>query len=114
MERDVWYHVCSTYDKDDGVTNYVNGQVIQKDPNQLRGKLDSGVAWQEPICIAMYEGIQENAFLGVIDEVMIWNRALSAEEVAQLFEGRPTPPAEPSVSSSGKLATAWGRVKRGR
>ena len=46
-------------------------------------------------------------FLGRIDEVRIWNRALSEDEVlAEMDIGMLTP-----VDPLGKLATTWGTLK---
>jgi hypothetical protein len=45
---------------------------------------------------------------GVIDEVVIYNRALSADEFAQIFKD---PPVSAAVESADKLATTWGEVK---
>lgn len=48
----------------------------------------------------------DGGFVGLIDEVVIYNRALSANEVKQLFaaEGLPVQPQE-------KLAIQWGQIK---
>ena len=46
---------------------------------------------------------------GVIDEIVIYNRALSADEVAELF-AKPLSESM-AVESDDKLATTWGRIK---
>jgi hypothetical protein len=50
----------------------------------------------------------DGGFIGLIDEVLIYNRALSEEEVQQSFlaEGLAV------VDSSSKLATCWGKMKK--
>ena len=45
-------------------------------------------------------------FVGLIDEVVIYNRALSANEVEMLYKAEGLP-----VEPSGKLATRWGEIK---
>ena len=52
-------------------------------------------------------------FKGIIDEVAIYNRALSAEEVKQNMEaqGVPEPPEGTAVEPVGKLALIWGVIK---
>ncbi len=48
----------------------------------------------------------DGGFIGVIDEVVIYNRAISENEVRQLYaaEGLPVQPQD-------KLTTAWGQIK---
>lgn len=45
-------------------------------------------------------------FVGIINEVLIYNRAVSANEAKQLFEARGLP-----VQPAGKLALRWGQLK---
>ena len=49
----------------------------------------------------------DGGFIGLIDEVVIYNRALSDEEVMQIYlaEGF-------AVNSRGKLAVCWGTIKK--
>ncbi len=51
----------------------------------------------------------DGGFVGLIDEVVIYNRALSANEVKQLFAAEGLP-----VQPEGKLATRWGQIKKAR
>jgi hypothetical protein len=44
-------------------------------------------------------------YKGLIDEVKVWNRPLTAEELKQ-SELQPSP-----VDASGKLTTIWGAIK---
>ena len=111
LQADVFQHVCSAYDKDDGFFIYSDGVEAGRDES-AKGLIDGTAAWEESIVIGHGYPAPDRFWDGVIDEVMVYNRVLSAEEVAELFEA---PPAiGKAVSSSGKLATAWGRVKRGR
>jgi len=48
----------------------------------------------------------DGGFIGIIDEVMIYNRALSEDEIRQNFQAKGL-----SVRPAGKLATVWGEVK---
>ena len=108
LQRDVFQHVCSAYDKDDGAFVYYDG--VQKGRDTFgRGLMDSPA----PGSLVIGQMGGSHFWNGVIDEVMVYNRVLSADEVAQLFEAQFVPK-EDAVSSSGKLATAWGRVKRSR
>ena len=50
-------------------------------------------------------------FAGIIDEVRLWNRALSDEEINTFMEQGADALA---VEAAGKLSTTWGRLKAGR
>lgn len=52
----------------------------------------------------------DGGFVGLIDEVAIYNRALPATEIKQNFQAKGLPIAD-SVSSNSKLAICWGEVK---
>ena len=51
-----------------------------------------------------------NAFVGVMDDLRIYDRGMDAKEVQELFEFEPGRPQ--SVSSLNSLATTWGAIKR--
>lgn len=51
----------------------------------------------------------DGGFVGIIDEVMIYSKALTADEVKQIFEAEGLP-----VEPRGKLATRWGQLKAAR
>jgi hypothetical protein len=53
-----------------------------------------------------HEGTRE--FLGLIDEVRIWNRALSQKEVQFHMNAGKN---KVSVEPNGKLTTSWGNLK---
>ncbi len=82
----VFYHVIATYDNGNG-TLYINAEQNATDPSmvtpQVTGtRLNFGV-----------EG-DTNYFDGVIDEVGLWNRSLSKEEINRLYNlgsGNPYP-----------------------
>lgn len=51
-----------------------------------------------------------NAFVGVMDDLRIYDRGFDAKEVQELFEFEPDRPQ--SVSSFNSLTTSWGAIKR--
>ena len=92
-----WHHLVGIIDKDkrflyvDGkleIEAAYNGPMSSKGPETEIGKANDG------------------GFIGIIDEVVIYNRALSANEVKQLFAAEGLP-----VQPQGKLATRWGQIK---
>ncbi|WP_287250703.1 LamG-like jellyroll fold domain-containing protein [Moorena sp. SIO4E2] len=80
IEVDTWYHVVASYDKDsDTNTIFVNGREINRN-NQ--GFFNG----EEPrILIGTWPNIGDQSFNGVIDEVAVYNTALSPETVAQHY-----------------------------
>ncbi len=50
-------------------------------------------------------------FDGVIDEVYLWSRALTEDEIAELAGGARPSKISTAVEPAAKLATVWGRIK---
>lgn len=63
---------------------------------------------REGIVIGHNYSFDDRWWDGVIDEVVIYNRALSADEVAQLFKSPPIL----AVQRNKRLTTTWGYLKR--
>jgi hypothetical protein len=82
-----WYHLAGVY----------NGSTVQL---YVNGVLESSAAFSgpilqtsQPLCIGRYGTVGE-ALNGLIDDLRLYNRALSATEIQMLFNA--TPPAAPS------------------
>lgn len=101
LAANVWHHVCMTYNGNiktafcliDGVAVPINSVITT-----------GGTAWDTaantPLCIGRNYNHAVNIndgwttpFMGQIDDVRIYNRALSASEVAQLYAYELRPPA---------------------
>jgi Concanavalin A-like lectin/glucanases superfamily len=83
---DEWVHMAGTYDADTGVMRlYVNGQMIGEltRPGELR--LDQQTE-ERPIVIGCEINFEEvaGAFDGYVDEVQVYSRALSPDEISSL------------------------------
>jgi hypothetical protein len=76
-----WYHVCGVYDINVGAKIYING--LEDGSNA-----DTGGITQNTSIVAIGTNSDstypEQAWDGLLDEVLIYNRALSADEVAAL------------------------------
>lgn len=99
-----WTHVVAQVE--DGTHRYwLNGEHAGEfgGKNALPGAADTASV----LIGKTHEGNRE--FLGLIDEVRIWNRALSMEEVRVEMETAATP-----VEPLGKLSTTWATLKSKR
>ncbi|MFH1521798.1 MAG: LamG domain-containing protein [archaeon] len=76
-----WYHLVVTYDRAT-VRFYLNGVADGTDSQT------SALGTSHPVQIARGVGYAQKYFNGTIDEVMIYNRALSGEEVEELYESQ--------------------------
>ena len=99
-----WTHVVAQVE--DGVHRYwLNGEHSGEfdGKNPLPGAADTAAV----LVGKTHEGNRE--FLGLIDEVRVWNRALSVEEVRSEMNTAATP-----VEPLGKLSTTWATLKSER
>ena len=99
-----WQHVVAQVE--DGTHRYwLNGEHAGEfdGKNALPGAADTASV----LVGKTHEGNRE--FLGLIDEVRIWNRALSMEEVRAEMNTASTP-----VEPLGKLSTTWATLKSDR
>jgi hypothetical protein len=115
---DTWYHVALVEDGSEGRA-YVNG-VVLTDADVTGGDMHRPPApldtWpDEPVRIGWSQGYggaigpdTDSYFDGIIDEVVLYDRALSADEIAELMtEGMPTA----AVRPAGKLVKTWAEIK---
>lgn len=74
-----WVHIAVTYDGK-AMRTYQNGALIHTVANTSVKPVTTAV----PLKIGRVEGLNPNFFKGGIDEVKVYNRALSAEEIKKL------------------------------
>lgn len=97
VQSGTWYHAIAVYDENTGQARlYINGNIegnaslsnpeplIYSDNTFAIGHVPSGTM-----------NVNGNGFVGAIDEVLVYNRALAANEIASVFDE--TPP----------VATGW-------
>jgi hypothetical protein len=93
-----WYHITGTYDGSDAWC-YLNG--VDKEKISMPAINSSN----DPLLIGQDGWV--NVFDGVVDEVRIYNRALSPSEVKQNYQSR----SQLAMAPESKLAITWGKVK---
>jgi len=84
MSLNTWYHVAGTFDSD-SVKVFING--IQQGSLALQGSMVPGIAY--PIAIGRLSDqtqSQTRFWAGQIDEVRIWDRALTSSELLARYD----------------------------
>lgn len=100
-ELEEWHHVSSTFDGD-MIRQYIDG-ILDVEFAPPKGKINSiEVVFRIGKAQTGLPGMQ-----GLVDEVAIYNRALSVDEINQDMEKG----VYFSVSPNDKLATTWGKLK---
>ena len=120
IEPEKWIHVCQTVDGKEaiGYVTHEGGKTEipasgQQNPHAAPEPYN--LFPDVPLEFGCGRGVGGNVgndtFLdGIIDDVIIWDRALSADEVEDLGKGK-RPDRALSVKAHGKLSTTWGKVK---
>lgn len=120
IEPEKWFHLCQTADGEEAI-GYVTpegGKTEIPVSGQQNPKLAPepyNLFPDRPLELGAGRGIGgndgEDTFLdGIIDDVIIWDRALTEDEVEELGSGE-RPEKALAVKAEGKLATTWGKVK---
>ena len=78
-----WYHACVTFNTATGMALYVNGVLDSTYVSTTTNPTNVAVGGTGRVDIAQYGG--SNLLFGTIGQVMIYNRALTADEIAQNF-----------------------------
>ncbi len=103
LEDETWHHIVGTCE-DKRVKIYLNGETLTE---HEVGFNFIGIN-EENLRIGCAKGKPEYAFEGgSIDEVAIWSRVLSEDEIRTAAQGPLFP-----VSPKDKVATMWGDIKR--
>ena len=106
-EVGTWYHIAGVVDSEaKRVYIYLNGE-LDNDPLEHSGEMmDPNV----PMVLGKSGMDNRYVFHGVVDEVMIFNVALSEDDIKNImdngFEGVVS-----SVSPESRLVTVWGEIK---
>jgi hypothetical protein len=96
-----WQFIAATYDGE-MLKVYVNGEMIME--NAATGQINT----VDDILISYPQlGAEGGSFVGVMDEIRFYNRALDEDEVNLAMEEADIT----EVSSNNKLSTVWGSIK---
>jgi hypothetical protein len=81
-----WIHVALTWDNGAAV-QYINGEEVETGNITFRDTADD-----TPVTIGCVGSTNDEHFVGSIDEARIYSRALTAEDIVELFEWKGGPP----------------------
>ncbi len=93
-----WHHVVGVVDNDQ-LLFYVDGKLEDQAPYE-------GPMERNGLTAEIGGSVSHGGFIGVIDEVYLYKKALSSAEVQQVYNAKGL-----SVKLQGKLATRWGKIK---
>ncbi|MBD3183048.1 hypothetical protein GF312_12205 [Candidatus Poribacteria bacterium] len=99
-----WHHFAATYD--DGVyAIYVDGEYVDGYDRVVSGNIDVD---DNPLAIGRdnRDCCSERTSPSLIDDAMVWSRALTEAEVKEIVAGSFT-----AVDAADKLSTCWGNIK---
>lgn len=110
-KRDIWYHIVQTYDGN-SLKLYVNNQY---EGNPSCDGLSDIMQTDQPIRVGggANDGCYQYWFNGSIDDIRIYNRALTASEIASLYDAfmqTPTVTTSEITSISNNTATSGGNI----
>lgn len=109
LSQKQWYHVAGTYDGSQ-MKLYING-VAEKEVVSDAGAVNDG-KWSGDLgtpADALQLKFGSETFIGGIDEIVLFNRALSEKEIKELTVGALTTTA---VDAGAKLTTTWAAIKK--
>ena len=106
LKPDTWYHVVGTFD-DEALKVYLDGELVGEKDTPNNGPV---MVWNDNnIEIGGRPDTNggANLYKGLLDELVVYDRALSAEEVETVMNSRDIL----TVDVAGKLTTTWGALK---
>lgn len=96
-----WGYLTYTYDGEVGI--------LYKDAVEVARRAGGGEIQENDLPVSIGSRLDSGqSYVGIIDDVRLYNRALSQEEIEQIMAG----PTDAVVSPSGKLAVTWGLIKK--
>ncbi|NQT01651.1 MAG: LamG domain-containing protein [Planctomycetes bacterium] len=105
LQPGVWYHIVGTYSQGGSIKTYVNAKLDRE-----QGTTNILAASSGPLKIGCepFSGIC--LFNGLMDEISIYNYALSEADVAEIYSGKSPPTvAQIATLAAGEKPAGWGR-----
>lgn len=103
LKKNNWYHVAGTFDGKE-IRIYLDGELKGQKPVPAHGPV---MIWNDNPLEFGGRGTGDNAYKGLMDELLVYDRALTEEEVVDVSNFKDIF----AVDAGGKLATTWGDLK---
>lgn len=103
-----WVHVVGVFERKGDVELFVDGESVRSVPSDAQGR--ENIDNKSPFYIGRRSSGER--WKGILDEIRVYNRVLSEEEIEQNFEARGG--LAHSVELGAKLAVMWSTVKYSR
>jgi len=103
VSQDVWTFVAGVFSPGEFMQVYINGELdgeMTAVPGQTQVAATS-------FTVGAVMASTDYSFQGVIDEVVVYKRALTEDEIQSVMEHGPF-----SVAAAGKMAVVWGEIKK--
>jgi hypothetical protein len=104
LTKDTWYFVTAVLDAGSAIRTYVDGQLVFERPTSIVANWDT----PQPVYIGTLWSPNQPAywFKGLIDEVRIYNTALSQQDIQRDMAAVPEP-SQLCLLAAGGLALLW-------
>jgi hypothetical protein len=100
-----WHHVVGVFSRSSGeIRGYIDGKLEQS--TGADANLNIGTEAEARLGRSSQQSASADWYAGLIDEVRVYNKALSNDEVKQNFDKGAT-----AVFPAEKLSVTWGRIK---
>ena len=96
-----WHHIAATFDGK-VMTVYLNGEVHEEKKEAFAFKGENDL----PLMVGMGVERPQYTFEGIIDEVVIFNTALTQNDIKEVMDGKFL-----AVAPHDKLSISWGKLK---
>ncbi len=104
MQTNTWYHVVGTFDEKN-LRVYLDGVLKGEKAVPANGPV---MIWNDNPLEFGGRGTGENAYKGLMDELVVYDRAITEDEVVKVMNARDFF----AVDAAGKLTTTWGDLKK--
>ena len=78
-----WWHLVTTVDSESNMILYVNGELVDERETSINRNINLSDSFG--IGVSKHHGNPSHFTNGSIDEVAIWNRALTSNEVSEIY-----------------------------